>query len=123
MKPPAMCYWPTLLTSAYRTNNLLTKGATMANLSTITTVAATLAANQSITKKAAAELVTNVYEIIAAEIAAGNDVKINNVGTIKQVTRAARTGHNPSTGDKLEIPAKRTLKFKPFANIKVALNS
>lgn len=95
----------------------------MANLITITSVAATLAANQSITKKAATELVANVYEIIAAEIAAGNDVKINNVGTIKQVTRAARTGHNPSTGAKLDIPSKRTLKFKPFANIKAALNS
>lgn len=92
-------------------------------LSTITTISAELAANQSITKKAATEIVANVYEIIAAQIAAGNDVKINNVGTIKQVTRAARTGHNPSTGAKLEIPAKRTLTFKPFANIKAALNS
>lgn len=92
-------------------------------LTTKSIVAAQLAANQDITKKAATELVTDLYAIIANEVAAGNDVKIDNVGTIKQVTRAARTGHNPSTGAALEIPAKRTLKFKPFANIKVALNS
>ena len=92
-------------------------------LSTKTTIAAELATRQDITKKAATELVGEVYAIIAEQIAAGNDVKIDNVGTIKQVVRAARTGHNPSTGAKLEIPAKNTLKFKPFANIKVALNS
>ena len=92
-------------------------------LTTKTIVARTLATQSDLSIKDATELVGNVYEIIAASIAAGNDVKIDNVGTIKQITRAARTGHNPSTGAKLEIPAKKSLKFKPFANIKVALNS
>lgn len=92
-------------------------------LTTKTIVAAQIAANFDITKKLANEMITDVYNIIATAVAAGEDVKIDNVGTIKQVTRAARTGHNPSTGAKLEIPAKKTLKFKPFANIKTALNS
>lgn len=92
-------------------------------LTTKTIVAAQIAANFYITKKLANEIITDVYNIIATAVAAGEDVKIDNVGTIKQVTRAARTGHNPSTGAKLEIPAKKTLKFKPFANIKTALNS
>jgi nucleoid DNA-binding protein len=92
-------------------------------LTTKTIVAAQIAANFDITKKLANEIITDVYNIIATAVAAGEDVKIDNVGTIKQVTRAARTGHNPSTGAKLEIPAKKTLKFKPFANIKTALNS
>ena len=92
-------------------------------LTTKTIVAAQIAANFDTTKKLANEIITDVYNIIATAIAAGEDVKIDNVGTIKQVTRAARTGHNPSTGAKLEIPAKKTLKFKPFANIKTALNS
>lgn len=92
-------------------------------LTTKTIVAAQIAANFDITKKLANEMITDVYNIIATAVAAGDDVKIDNVGTIKQITRAARTGHNPSTGAKLEIPAKKTLKFKPFANIKTALNS
>ena len=92
-------------------------------LTTKTIVAAQIAANFDITKKLANEMITDIYNIIATAVAAGEDVKIDNVGTIKQVTRAARTGHNPSTGAKLEIPAKKTLKFKPFANIKTALNS
>ena len=92
-------------------------------LTTKTIVAAQIAANFDITKKLANEMITDVYNIIATAVAAGEDVKIDNVGTIKQVTRAARTGHNPSTGAKLEIPANKTLKFKPFANIKTALNS
>ena len=92
-------------------------------LTTKTIVAAQIAANFDITKKLANEMITDVYNIIATAVAAGEDVKIDNVGTIKQVTRAARTGHNLSTGAKLEILAKKTLKFKPFANIKTALNS
>ena len=92
-------------------------------LTTKTIVARQLAENTDLTIKDATELVGNVYDIIAASIATGNDVKIDNVGTIKQITRAPRVGRNPSTGAELEIPAKRTLKFKPFANIKAALNS
>lgn len=92
-------------------------------LTTKTIVASQIAENFAITKKLANEIVADIYSIMANAVAAGEDVKIDNVGTIKQVTRAARTGHNPSTGAKLEIPAKKTLKFKPFANIKAALNS
>ena len=92
-------------------------------LITKTIVARQLATNSDLTIKDATELVGNVYEIIATSVAAGNDVKIDNVGSIKQITRAARTGHNPATGASLAIPAKKTLKFKPFANIKAALNS
>ena len=92
-------------------------------LITKTIVARQLATNSDLTIKDATELVGNVYEIIATSVAAGNDVKIDNVGTIKQVVRAARTGHNPSTGASLEIPAKKTIKIKPFANIKAVLNS
>lgn len=92
-------------------------------LTTKTIVASQIAENFAITKKLANEIVADIYNIMANAVAAGEDVKIDNVGTIKQVTRAARTGHNPSTGAKLEIPAKKTLKFKPFANIKAALNS
>ena len=92
-------------------------------LTTKTIVASQIAENFAITKKLANEIVADIYNIMANAVAAGEDVKIDNVGTIKQVTRAARTGHNPSTGAKLEIPAKKTLKFKPFANIKTALNS
>lgn len=92
-------------------------------LITKTLVARQLAADTGLTIKESTELVGNIYEIVATEIAAGNDVKIDNVGTIKQVVRAARTGHNPSTGASLEIPAKKTIKIKPFANIKAVLNS
>lgn len=35
------------------------------------------------------------------------------VGTFSAVTRKARTGRNPKTGEALEIPAKDTIKFKP----------
>lgn len=102
--------------------NISPQGTTM-SLITKSIVARTLASDADLTIKEATELVGNVYSIIANEIASGNDVKLDNVGTIKQIVRAARTGHNPATGASLAIPAKKTIKLKPFANIKAALNS
>ena len=33
-------------------------------------------------------------------------------GTFKQVSRAARKCRNPKTGEAVEVPAKKTVKFK-----------
>lgn len=32
---------------------------------------------------------------------------------VKSVERAARTAHNPRTGETVDVPAKLTVKFKP----------
>lgn len=36
-------------------------------------------------------------------------------------TIAARTGRNPKTGEPVEIPAKRVLKFRPAKELKTAI--
>lgn len=53
----------------------------------------------------------------------GEDVKIKDIGTFKVVTTKPRKGRNPRTGEAVEIPAKKTLKFRPSPNfIKNILN-
>lgn len=54
----------------------------------------------------------------------GEDVKIKDLGTFKVVTTKPRKGRNPKTGEAIEIPAKKTLKFRPSPNfIKNILNT
>ena len=40
----------------------------------------------------------------------------------KVVNRAAREGRNPSTGEKIHIPASKAVKFTPGANLKERVN-
>ncbi|MFH1461577.1 MAG: HU family DNA-binding protein [bacterium] len=45
-------------------------------------------------------------------------VVLTGFGTFTTIKRKARTGVNPSTGKKMNIPAKRVPKFKPGKNLK-----
>lgn len=54
----------------------------------------------------------------------GETVKIKDLGTFTPTTTKARKGRNPKTGEPVEIPAKKTVKFKPSPNfIKNILNA
>ena len=45
-------------------------------------------------------------------------VQLVGFGTFKIVKRKARKGVNPSTGEKIKIPAKKVVTFKPSKNPK-----
>ncbi|MBR3558273.1 MAG: HU family DNA-binding protein [Bacteroidales bacterium] len=55
--------------------------------------------------------------VATAEEALKKDDKISLIGfgTFSVAERKARTGHNPSTGKSIKIPAKKVVKFKPGA--------
>jgi len=56
--------------------------------------------------------------IIAVELDAGKKVTIPGFGTFKTVARKARTGVNPKTGQKMQIPAKKYVTFKAGKTLK-----
>lgn len=86
------------------------------------------------TKKDLAQLIKNTMEVtnnkevdklvevfetaIRKEIIENKECKLLNLGTFKVRERAARTGRNPQTGETLEIPASKTVGFKPSASFK-----
>ncbi|NHN54480.1 HU family DNA-binding protein [Calidifontibacter sp. DB0510] len=72
-------------------------------------------------KKAATDAVEAVLDAIIREVARGNKVGITGFGTFEKVTRAARTGRNPRTGE--TVPIKRTSvpKFKAGTNFKAVV--
>lgn len=77
---------------------------------------AAIADGAGISKTAAKAALDTTFSAIIAAVKAGDKVALPGVGTFSQSTRAARTGINPQTKAKIEIPAKTTLKFKPSAS-------
>ena len=52
----------------------------------------------------------------------GEEVAIHGFGKFAPVTRAARTGRNPQTGQEIQIPARTDLAFKSGKQLKDLLN-
>lgn len=80
-------------------------------------------ANSDINKKTIVCIVQDFLEVLHGEIVAGNEVRINELGTFKITTRKAHVGYNPNTREVIEIPEKRTLHLKVSSAVKRDLNN
>ena len=70
-------------------------------------------ANASDLTKADSEKALNAFiKTIHTSVKKGDKVSISGLGTFEKIKRAARTGVNPSTGEKIKIKAKNAPKFK-----------
>ena len=66
-----------------------------------------------ITQKAAGETVNAVLEGISSALEKGDSISLIGFGSFKVVERAARQGRNPRTGEKINIPTSKSVKFTP----------
>lgn len=66
-----------------------------------------------LTKKDADLFMNNMFEAIKRTVRKGEDVSLVGFGTFTKMKRNARTGINPSTGEKIKIKAKILPKFRP----------
>ena len=71
-----------------------------------------------ITNAATGKAVNAVFEGISSALEKGDSISIIGFGSFKVVERAARQGRNPSTGEKIQIPASRAVKFTPGKSLK-----
>jgi len=55
-------------------------------------------------------------------LANGEEVILPEIGKLQVVKRAARKGRNPRTGEALDIPEKRRVKFKLSVGVKALVN-
>ncbi len=85
-------------------------------------LAAALAEKESMTKADAQRAVDAVFDIIAAEMGKGTEVRVTGFGTFSAAKRDAKEGRNPRTGEKITIAASTQPKFKAFKALKDALN-
>lgn len=84
---------------------------------TKTDLIAAIAASAGISKAAAKVALDTTTASIAAAVKNGEKVALPGFGTFSTSTRAARTGINPATKAKIEIPAKTVVKFKASSTI------
>jgi DNA-binding protein HU-beta len=80
-------------------------------------------AEESGLKKAEAEKAISAFiSAVTSALKQGDKLALVGFGTFCTSTRAARTGKNPQTGDKIEIPSAILPKFKPGKALKDAVN-
>ena len=87
-------------------NDLITKAADLADLSTADT----------------SRVVDSIFDAIEQALTAGDEVRLVGFGTFSVAKRAASTGRNPRTGEPLQIPASIRPKFKPGKGLKDSVN-
>ncbi len=71
-----------------------------------------MAADGGITKVAAGKALDSFVSNVVGELKKTGRIGLVGFGTFSVVERNARTGRNPQTGAKIEIKAKKVVKFK-----------
>lgn len=85
-----------------------------------------LASAASLTKADAQRAVDALFDtgsgVIAKALRRGGKVQITGFGTFETRNRKARTGRNPRTGDKIQIPASKAVSFRAGKGLKDTVN-
>ena len=69
-----------------------------------------------------AVLLKSLCDVMASELFKGGEVSLPGMGKLSAVHTKARDGRNPKTGEKLHIPAKLRVVFKPSKVFRELLN-
>ncbi len=64
-------------------------------------------------KKEARELVDLYFQELVASLAVGEQVKLSGFGNFALRDKKVRPGRNPRTGEKIPVPARRVVTFRP----------
>ena len=76
-----------------------------------------IAANAGLKKDDAKKALEATINAIAGALKGGDKVALLGFGTFAVTERPARTGINPATKEKIEIAAKKVIKFKAGAEL------
>jgi DNA-binding protein HU-beta len=69
----------------------------------------------------AREILKQVAESMTGSLRRGDEVKFPGMGTFKPITRPARAARNPITGETVDVPERRDVKFRAHADLKAVL--
>src|SRR5207247_8361662 len=75
-----------------------------------------------LTKKQAETIVNIVFDSIVDSLRAGQKIELRGFGSFRLRSRKSRTGRNPKTGEKVEVPSKKLPYFKPGKELKELIN-
>ena len=82
-----------------------------------------IADKAEISQAAAGKVITAFCDAVKDTLQQGDSLSIIGFGTFEVRDRAARKGHNPSTGEMIDIPACKVPAWKPSKAIKDLVNN
>jgi DNA-binding protein HU-beta len=82
-----------------------------------------VAGQAGLTKSDAERAVNAFIGVVEGAVATGDKVTVPGFGAWSRTQRAARTGRNPRTGEPVQIPASKAVKFSVGADFKKKVNS
>jgi integration host factor subunit beta len=74
-------------------------------------------------RKESEAVVETIFESIIAALQADDKIEIRGFGSFRTRQRRGRTGRNPKTGAKVEVPPKKIPYFKPSKELKDFINT
>ena len=77
-----------------------------------------IAEKSDMPKKQVETVLNSFVETVLETLKEGDKVQLMGFGTFEVKERAARVGRKPSTGESIEIPAKKIPAFKPGKGFK-----
>jgi integration host factor subunit beta len=75
-----------------------------------------------LTRKDSEVIVETIFDSVVRSLRAGDKIEIRGFGSFRTRQRKPRTGRNPKTGEKVEVPAKKIPFFKPSKELKDLVN-
>jgi DNA-binding protein HU-beta len=88
---------------------------------TLNQLAATLAEEHELTKRAGRELLDNLVSLITKHLKKGERIRIAGLGILQVRKRGARLGRNPATGEAIQIKASKKVAFRASKELKEAI--
>ncbi len=87
-----------------------------------TELVAAIAEQAELSKKDSEKALKAFMDVVTAELKKGEKIQLVGFGTFEVISRAAREGRNPLTGEKMKIKASKAPKFKAGKALKDAVN-
>jgi len=75
----------------------------------------------NMTKKQVEYIINSIFITIKDAIKEGENIEIRGFGSFKTREKSSKSGRNPKTGYKVEVPEKKVPAFKPGKEIKESL--
>ena len=88
---------------------------------TLKHLAAALAEEHELSKKAAEAILTDMVGMITKHLKKGERIRIVGLGILQVRKRAARMGRNPATGQPIQIKASKKVAFRAAKELKEAV--
>lgn len=84
---------------------------------------AAISEKANVSKKEAITVYDAIVDVVTEQLVAGKKIALVGFGNFETRDRAATTGVNPATGEKINVPAKRVPKFVFSSTIKAKVDA